>query len=104
MADNLVSDVLFDEQHFDRAARLADFRDAQCVMPATVRTRSQSASTIAASLPPISTLDGMPRSAHCRRTSRPVFGEPVNAHASMPASISAAPRAVAVDVCDQALG
>ncbi len=62
-------------------------------MPATVRVGSWSASTIAQSLPPISTVDGMPRSAQRIATWRPVVGEPVNAHASMPASISAAPCA-----------
>jgi hypothetical protein len=46
---------------------------------------------MAASLPPISTLAGMPRSAHATRTLRPVSQEPVKTHASMPASTSAAP-------------
>ena len=67
------------------------FDSAQCVIPATVRGRSQSPSTMAASFPPISTLAGMPRSAQCTRTLRPVSDEPVKTQASMPASRSAAP-------------
>jgi hypothetical protein len=67
------------------------FDRAQCVTPATVRGRSQSPSTMAASLPPISTLAGMPRSAQRTATLRPVWGDPVNTQASIPASMSAAP-------------
>jgi hypothetical protein len=66
---------------------------AQCVMAATVRGRSQSPRTIAGSLPPISMLEGMPRSAQWMRTLRPEAGEPVKTHASTPASTSIAPTA-----------
>ena len=64
---------------------------AQWVMPATVRSRSQSATTIAGSLPPISALQGMPSWAQRSWTFRPLVVEPVKTQASGRASSSAAP-------------
>ena len=50
-------------------------------------------------------LDGIPRSAHCTRTLRPVAGEPVKTQASMPASTSAAPTSpVALHDLDEPVG
>lgn len=46
-------------------------------MPAAARSRSASASTIAGSLPPNSSVHGMSRSAHATATVRPVAVDPV---------------------------